>query len=180
VPRPPLKRRDFPVPMRWPPRRQRSLSTRSTRSTCRTLFDPFQALAERLLYASNLASGADPPAASCRCYIHPPARAAHQIPIAPVAAPVPNFPRLRAFGAFWTPAATARGRFVMPASKNLVWGLLRQGRVAVLLSHFVTSLDCICGMDSPLLGCASGQAPKPLARAPKARGLTANAQSEPS
>jgi hypothetical protein len=38
----------------------------------------------------------DPPAASCRCYIHPPTRRRHQIPIAPAAPPVPNFPRLRA------------------------------------------------------------------------------------
>jgi len=53
-------------------------------------------------------------------------------------------------------------------------------RVAVLLSHFVTSLDCICGMDSPLLGCAERSSPKAACGAPKARGLTANAQSEPS
>jgi hypothetical protein len=43
---------------------------------------------------------ADPPAASCRCYIHSPARRRHQIPIAPVAPPVPNFPRLRALALF--------------------------------------------------------------------------------
>ena len=53
-------------------------------------------------------------------------------------------------------------------------------RVAVLLSHFVTSLDCICGMDSPLLGCAERSSPKAACGAPKAWGLTANAQSEPS
>jgi len=38
-------------------------------------------------------------------------------------------------------------------------------RVAVLLSHFVTSPDCICGMDSPLLGCAERQAQSRLRRA---------------
>ena len=43
---------------------------------------------------------ADLPAASCRCYIHPPARRRHQIPIAPAAPPVPNFPRLRALALF--------------------------------------------------------------------------------
>jgi hypothetical protein len=45
-----------------------------------------------------------------RRHIHPPARRRHQIPIAPAAPPVPNFPRLRALGAFWTPPATGRGR----------------------------------------------------------------------
>src|SRR5260370_5042896 len=43
---------------------------------------------------------ADPPAASCRCYIHPRTRHRHQIPIAPAAPPVPNFPRLRALALF--------------------------------------------------------------------------------
>jgi len=43
---------------------------------------------------------ADPPAASCRCYIHPPAWRRYQIPIAPAAPPVPNFPRLRALALF--------------------------------------------------------------------------------
>ena len=50
----------------------------------------------------------------------------------------------------------------------------------MLLSHFVTSPDCICGMDSPLLGCVERSSPKAACGAPKARGLTANAQSEPS
>jgi len=35
----------------------------------------------------------------------------------------------------------------------------------VLLSHFVTSLDCICGMDTSCSVRPSGQAPKPLAAA---------------
>ena len=41
----------------------------------------------------------------------------------------------------------------------------------MLLSHFVTSPDCICGMDSPLLGCAERSSPKAACGAPKARGL---------
>ena len=53
-------------------------------------------------------------------------------------------------------------------------------RVAALLSHFVTSQDCICGMDSPLLGCAERSSPKAACGAPKARGLTANASAETS
>jgi hypothetical protein len=44
-------------------------------------------------------------------------------------------------------------------------------RVSVLSSHFVTSPDCICGMDSPLLGCAERSSPKAARGAPKARGL---------
>jgi hypothetical protein len=47
------------------------------------------------------------------------------------------------------------------------------------LSHFVTSLDCIAAR---LLSCSaalSGQSPEAACGAPKARGLTANAQTEP-
>ena len=47
--------------------RQRSLSTRSTRSTCRALFDPFRALAEMPIIRFQSRQWADPPAASCRC-----------------------------------------------------------------------------------------------------------------
>jgi hypothetical protein len=43
---------------------------------------------------------ADAPASSCRRHIHPPTRRHHQIPIAPAAPPVPNFPRLRALALF--------------------------------------------------------------------------------
>ena len=38
----------------------------------------------------------------------------------------------------------------------------------MLLSHFVTSPDCICGVDSPLLGCAERSSPKVACGAPKA------------
>jgi hypothetical protein len=48
----------------------------------------------------------------------------------------------------------------------------------VLLSHFVTSPDCICGMAAPLPGCAERSSPKAACGAPEARGLTANAQPE--
>ena len=46
------------------------------------------------------------------------------------------------------------------------------------LSHFVTSLDCVAAR---LLSCSaalSGQSPEAACGAPKARGLTANAQTE--
>jgi hypothetical protein len=43
---------------------------------------------------------ADAPAASCRRHIHPPAGRHYQIPIAPAAPPLPNFPRLRALALF--------------------------------------------------------------------------------
>jgi len=49
------ERRNFPVPMRAS-RRQRSLSTRSTRSAYRAPVDPFRTPARCLLHASNLAS----------------------------------------------------------------------------------------------------------------------------
>jgi hypothetical protein len=47
------------------------------------------------------------------------------------------------------------------------------------LIHFVTSLDCIAAR---LLSCSaalSGQSPEAACGAPKARGLTANARTEP-
>jgi len=62
---------------------------------------------------------ADPPAASCRRHIHPRARRRHQIPIAPVAPPVPNFPRLRALALFGRRPPQRVEGFLMPASKNL-------------------------------------------------------------
>ena len=45
-----------------------------------------------------------------------------------------------------------------------------------LLSHFVTSRDPFAAMAAPLLGCAERSSPKAACGAPKARGLTANAQ----
>jgi hypothetical protein len=62
---------------------------------------------------------ADPPAASCRCYIHPPARRRYQIPIAPAAPLMPNFPRLRALALFGRRPPQGVEGFVIPASKNL-------------------------------------------------------------
>ena len=62
---------------------------------------------------------ADPPAASCRRHIHPRARRRHQIPIAPVAPPVPNFPRLRALALFGRRPPQRVEGFLIPASKNL-------------------------------------------------------------
>jgi hypothetical protein len=50
---------------------------------------------------------------------HPPARRRYQIPIAPAATSVPNFPRLRALALFGRRPPQRVEEFVMPASKNL-------------------------------------------------------------
>jgi hypothetical protein len=134
----------FPRSDALAPRRQRSLSTRSLRSTCRALFNPFQALAERPIIRFQSRQWADPPAASCRCYIHPPARRRYQIPIAPAAPPVPNFPRLRALALFGRRPPQGVEGFVMPASKNLHnkrhhgfqnWNTLSQSALRISLAH---------------------------------------------
>ena len=101
------------------PHRQRSLSTRSLPSTHPALVDPFQALAEMPIIRFQSRQCAHLPAASCRCYIHPPAQRPYQIPIAPAAPPVPNFPRLRALALFGRRSPPRVEGFVMPASKNL-------------------------------------------------------------
>ena len=119
------------------PRRQRSLSTRSTRSTCRALFNPAQALAEMLIIRFQSRQWADPPAASSRCYIHPPARRRYQIPIAPAAPPVPNFPPLRALALFGRRPPQRVEEVVMPSSKKLhTSGLMQCGK---LYSYSITT-----------------------------------------
>ena len=115
-----LERRDFPVPMRWP-HAGSDLSRLGERGrrTVRCLIRFKRLLDQDAYYTLPISPVADPPAASCRCYIHPPARRRYQIPIAPAAPPVPNLPRLRAFALFGRrPPQRAEG-FVMPASKNL-------------------------------------------------------------
>src|ERR1700676_197446 len=57
--------------------------------------------------------------ASCSRRAYPPARRRHQIPIAPVAPPVPNFPRLRALALFGRRPVERAGLSLLPASKNL-------------------------------------------------------------
>jgi hypothetical protein len=57
--------------------------------------------------------------ASCSRRAYHRARRRHQIPIAPVAPPVPNFPRLRALALFGRRPPQRVERFFMPASKNL-------------------------------------------------------------
>src|SRR5215475_8469529 len=62
--------------------------------------------------------------------------------------------------------------------KTLYGACRCQEKTRHALSHFVTSLDCIAAR---LLSCSaalSGQSPKAACGAPKARGLTANAQTE--
>jgi hypothetical protein len=94
-----LERRDFPVPMRWP-HTGSDPSRPGHALDLPSLIDPSQTLAGLPIISFQSRRGADPPAASCRCYIHPPARRRYQIPIAPAAPPVPNFPRLRALALF--------------------------------------------------------------------------------
>jgi hypothetical protein len=62
----------------------------------------------------------------------------------------------------------------------LYGGYRCQEKTRHVLSHFVTSLDCIAAR---LLSCSaalSGQSPEAACGAPKARGLTANARAESS
>ena len=71
--------------------------------------------------------------------------------------------------------------WIVPPSrhpKTLYGAIGVKETVVVLLSHFVTSPDCICGMAAPLPGCAERSSPKAACGAPEARGLTANAQPE--
>ena len=94
------ERRHFPVPMSWPyagsdPSRPGHYARRTVRSLIR-----FRALAEMPIPRFQSRLCADPPAASCRRHIQHRDRRRHQIPIAPVAPPVPNFPRLRALALF--------------------------------------------------------------------------------
>ena len=69
-----LERRDFPVPMRWPCKLAAiplDPSLHALDAAVRSLIS-FQALAEMPTIRFNLRSQwADPPVASCRCYIHP-------------------------------------------------------------------------------------------------------------
>jgi len=86
----------------------------------RTSARPSQSVGQpRKLNPGARTSGANPPAASCRCYIHPPTRRRHQIPIAPAAPPAPNFPRLRALALFGRRLPQRVDSLVMPASENL-------------------------------------------------------------
>src|SRR5258708_10030890 len=68
--------------------------------------------------------GADPGAGACRRHTHPGVGRRHKTPIAPAAPPVPNLPRLRALALFGRRPPQRVEGVVMPASKNLVWGLL--------------------------------------------------------
>ena len=63
------------------------------------LVDWFKALAKTSI-ARFRSQYADPPTAFCRHRIQPQVRRQHQIPIAPVAPPVLNLPRLRALALF--------------------------------------------------------------------------------
>ena len=63
------------------------------------LVDWFKALAKTSI-ARFRSQYADPPAAFCRHHFQPQVRRQHQIPIAPVAPPVLNLPRLRALALF--------------------------------------------------------------------------------
>ena len=114
-----LERRHFPVPMRWPHAGSDPSRPGHCASTCRALVDPVQALAEMPIIRFQSRQCADPPAASCRRHIQHRDRRRHQIPIAPAAPPVPNFPRLRALALFGRRPPQSVVRLVIPASENL-------------------------------------------------------------
>jgi hypothetical protein len=144
----------------------RCCTSRARRDAHRTLLNsPVSDIARRLVPASRLPSRAAPALNphSARCL------AGAQLPAT------------SCLGAFRPPATSSGGGSRDPGVRKPCMGPIGvKERVAVLSSHFVTSPDCICGMDSLLLGCAERSSPKAACGAPKARGLTANAQSEPS
>src|SRR6202171_328465 len=82
--------------------------------------------------------------ASCSRRAYHRERRRHQIPIAPIAPPVPNFPRLRALALFGRQPPQRVEEFVMPASKNLVWGL---GSQAENSQHAIFSFNSISLFD---------------------------------
>ena len=92
----------------------------------------------------------------------------------------PHHPRVRSLAAFGRRPPRIWHGLHGRHPKPLYGAIGVKERVAVLLSHFVTSPDCICGMEAPLPGCAERSSPKAACGAPEARGLTANAQPEPS
>jgi hypothetical protein len=102
---------------------------------------------------------ADSPAASCRRHIHPPTRRRHQIPIAPAAPPVPNVPCL---GAFWTPAATARGRGRHAGVQKPCMGLWKSSREFTACDFFL-QLNFFVRLESPFLR-PDPQCPNAVAR----------------
>jgi hypothetical protein len=114
-----LERRDFPVPMRWPHAgsdlsRPGQRGRRAVRSSIR-----FKRLLRCLFCASNLANVQIRRSHSAGIISILKARRRNQIPIAPVAQPVPNFPRLRALALFGRRPPQRVDSVVIPASKNL-------------------------------------------------------------
>src|SRR6266478_4586183 len=82
----------------------------------------------------------------------------------PAAPPVPHFPRFRALALFGRRPPQRVDSLVMPASENLVWGLLvsrREWRCCrVILSRHQIAFAAWTALCS---AAPSGQAPKPLA-----------------
>ena len=129
---------------------------------CRALSDPFQALAEMPIIRFQSRQWADPPAASCRCYIHPPARRRYQIPIAPAAPSVPKLPATSCLGAFWTPAATALGRGRHAVVQKTCMGLWKSSREFTACDFFL-QLNFFVRLESPFLR-PDPQCPNAVAR----------------
>ena len=91
-----------------------------------------------------------------------------------------HIPRFRALALFGRRPLERVDNPTIPASENLVWGDWCQGESGGAVESFchVTRLDLRHGC--PLPGCAERSSPKAACGAPEARGLTANAQPEPS
>ena len=110
--------RTFLIPMRWPhagsdPSRPDHCGRRTVRSLIRSKRLPIC-----LLHASNLAMCRS--AGRILSASHPPSSSAQPSnPHSACCTAGAQLPATSCLGAFWTPAATARGRVVMPASKNL-------------------------------------------------------------
>jgi hypothetical protein len=113
------ERRNFPVPMRWPhagsdPSQPGHRGRRTVRSLIRSKRLPICLL--RTLPISPVCRSPGRILSAS----HPPSSSA--LPSNPHSARCTagaQLPATSRLGAFWTPAATARGRVVMPASKNL-------------------------------------------------------------
>ena len=88
-------------------------------------------------------------------------------------------PAISCLGAFRTPAAERVEGSSLPASENLVWGLSVSRKNSPCTESFCHVIRLHCGTAAPCSAALSGQSPEAACGAPKARGLTANAQTEP-
>ena len=101
------------------PRRQRSRSIHSQPSMRRVPVSALRARAQMPVLRSRRRLRVHSQVPSSLRDVHHRGRRPDQIPIAPAAQPVPNFPRLRALALFGRRSTQQAVGLVMPASKNL-------------------------------------------------------------